>query len=175
MISTTTPTGSSSTCTGLQVRLPGVFWDDGLVGGTQNLITGCIYCLPSTGCHSVPISIGNNNTINTWWYAVVDTSMAPVVYTERRAPQPLGKYLGTKTCPGTTNVMYHVGNEPNTESFFWTYSGTGATITGDGNDTIYIDFSGVATWNATITGVDYNECGMSTESVESPITSPRPM
>jgi uncharacterized protein (TIGR02145 family) len=141
--------------------VPGVFWDDILVGGGQNTINGCIYALPSTGCHAVNISIGNNNTINTWWYAVVDTSTAPVVFMERRAPQPLANIIGTSAlCPGTNNVMYYIGPEPNSESYYWTYSGTGATITGDGNDTIYIDFSGVAT-SGTLTVTGYNdECGM---------------
>lgn len=141
--------------------VPGVFWDDNLVGGGQNLVNGCIYTLPTTGCHPVPISIGNNNTINTWWNAVVDTSTAPIVFQEKRYPGPLGAITGTTAlCPGTSNVMYHVALEPNSQSYQWSYSGTGATIIGNGNNTIFIDFSGLAT-SGILTVTGYNDsCGL---------------
>jgi uncharacterized protein (TIGR02145 family) len=141
--------------------VPGVYWDDILVGGGQNIVTGCIYSLPSTGCHSVPLSIGNQKTINTWWYAVVDTSTAPIVFTEKRYPQPLGAITGTASlCPGTSNVMYRITAEPNSQSYQWSYSGTGATINGNGNDTVYIDFSGLAT-SGILSVAGYNDsCGM---------------
>jgi uncharacterized protein (TIGR02145 family) len=151
--------------------VPGVYWDDNLVGGTQNIINGCIYSLPSTGCHSVPYSIGNNNTINTWWNAVVDTSTAPILYLEKRAPQPLGGIIGLASlCPGTNNVMYYVTPDPNSETYQWSYSGTGATINGNGNDTVYIDFSGIATSGTlSVVGVNSN-CGPGLTPSNKPIT-----
>lgn len=59
---------------------PLVYWDDAQVGGTVNL-TGCNLAI---GCHSWGNSVGNNNTINTWWYSV-SMSMAPVNLQFRRS------------------------------------------------------------------------------------------
>jgi len=140
--------------------VPGVFWDDDIVGGGQNINNGCIYTLPTSGCHYVPYSIGNNNTINTWWNAVVDTSFAPITFRQKRYPQPLGAIQGLSSlCPGTDNVRYYVAAEPNSQSYQWSYSGTGATITGNGNDTVYISFSGLAT-SGSLSVVGFNDsCG----------------
>lgn len=66
------------------IRPPGpkplVYWDDAQVGGTVNL-TGCNL---AAGCHSWGNSVGNNNTINSWWYSV-SMSMAPVSLQFRRS------------------------------------------------------------------------------------------
>ena len=77
--------------------VPQVFWDDILIGGTQNF-TGCTYSLPSTGCHVVPYAQGNNNTVNTWWYAATHTA-APVTFVEYRAPKISAIYGPTGSCP----------------------------------------------------------------------------
>jgi hypothetical protein len=63
---------------------PALFWDDSQIGGTVNL-TGCT---ATTGCHSFAYSIGNNNFINTWWYAS-STTGDPVTVNYRRS------YAGT--------------------------------------------------------------------------------
>jgi uncharacterized protein (TIGR02145 family) len=138
MVSLTRPTGPD----------PMTYWDDILVGGTQQF-NGCSFVLPSTGCHSwnggSSWGIGNNNTVNTWWYAVTSTE-APVVFTELRSPQPLGSITGTATlCNGTTNNIYWVHSEPNSTSYIWLYSGTGATITTVDDTTVSIDFATNAT------------------------------
>lgn len=76
---------------------PAIFWDDTNVGGGSNL-TGCTAV---TGCHSFPLSVGNNNTINTWWYASSTTS-APVVVNYRRS------YTGTASqsiCEGDSILL----------------------------------------------------------------------
>lgn len=44
---------------------PALFWDDSNVGGSVNL-TGCT---TASGCHPFTNTVGNNNMINTWWYA----------------------------------------------------------------------------------------------------------
>ncbi|MDO9512396.1 MAG: hypothetical protein Q7J34_11600 [Bacteroidales bacterium] len=57
---------------------PKVFWDDSMLpGGTVNL-DGCVN---PVGCHSWGNSVGNVNTVNTWWFAL-STSITPfdVVY-----------------------------------------------------------------------------------------------
>lgn len=63
---------------------PAIFWDDSEVGGSVNL-TGCT---STAGCHSFPYSVGNNNYINTWWYAS-STTGDPITVNYRRS------YAGT--------------------------------------------------------------------------------
>ncbi|MGC8864816.1 MAG: immunoglobulin domain-containing protein [Bacteroidales bacterium] len=58
---------------------PAIFWDDSEVGGSVNL-TGCT---STSGCHSFTYSVGNNNYINTWWYAS-STTGDPVTVNYRR-------------------------------------------------------------------------------------------
>ncbi len=60
---------------------PKVFWDDSnLPGGTVNL-TGC---LNPTGCHTWGYNTGNENTVNTWWFAV-STSLLPIEVLYKRS------------------------------------------------------------------------------------------
>ncbi|PKP22661.1 MAG: hypothetical protein CVU06_09270, partial [Bacteroidetes bacterium HGW-Bacteroidetes-22] len=49
---------------------PFLYWDDSNLSPPQNTVNldGCV-ASPPEGCHSFPYSIGNGNTINTWWYA----------------------------------------------------------------------------------------------------------
>lgn len=137
---------------------PLVYWNDQLIGGTQNL-TGCSYVLPTTGCHTVSASVGNNTTVNTWWYAS-STSAAPVVGYEKRSPQPLGAITGLDSiCPGAINVAYSVPAEPNSQTYSWSYSGTGATIIGNGSS-VLVNFDVTAT-SGTLSVKGYNDsCGL---------------
>ena len=63
---------------------PAIFWDDSQVGGSVNLDG----CTSTSGCHSFPYSVGNNNYINTWWYAS-STTGDPIQVNYRRS------YAGT--------------------------------------------------------------------------------
>ncbi|MEI6684474.1 MAG: T9SS type B sorting domain-containing protein [Bacteroidota bacterium] len=51
------------------------YWNDTLLAALGGLaqLTGCNYTLPDIGCHSwigdAFSGLGNNNTVNTWWYA----------------------------------------------------------------------------------------------------------
>lgn len=76
---------------------PKMFWDDTDVGGIQEL-DGCIL---ETGCHTFGISVGNNNTINTWWYAST-TSTAPVTFEYRYTSYATAS---APLCPGQTLVI----------------------------------------------------------------------
>lgn len=59
---------------------PNVYWDDrNLTGGGFNLDG----CTTATGCHSWG-NMGNNNSVNTWWFAVSIT-LAPVAIQYRRS------------------------------------------------------------------------------------------
>ena len=60
---------------------PKVFWDDSnLPGGTVNL-TGC---LSPAGCHTWGYNTGNENTVNTWWFAV-STALLPIEVLYKRS------------------------------------------------------------------------------------------
>ncbi|MCX6306297.1 MAG: hypothetical protein NT040_15135 [Bacteroidetes bacterium] len=129
--------------------VPPVFWDDLLVGGSANTSVGCDYTLltPPAGCHTVSLAVGNNNTINTWWYAVT-TVPYPVSYIHKRAAQTLTfQQPATSLCANMSNVPFSVFIEPNTSIYHWSYTGTGATITqvNPGDNFVTITFASNAT------------------------------
>jgi len=63
-----------------QGNKPKVFWDDSNLGGSINL-SGCI---DTKGCHSWGYSLGDENSINTWWFAV-STSLIPIELLYKRS------------------------------------------------------------------------------------------
>jgi gliding motility-associated-like protein len=137
-----------------------VFWDDSGIGGTYNAINGCSN---TSGCHTWDSSIGENNTINTWWY-VVREETTPVDFTFIRTPDELTLYGSDTWCIGTGGLGYYVDEDPNSTTYNWSYSGTGATITGIGTN-ITIEFSESST-EGVISVNGYNDdCG------EGPATS----
>jgi hypothetical protein len=73
-------------------------------------------------------------------------------------PGPAGAITGTTpVCQGQSNVAYSVAAIPHATSYVWSYSGTGATINGNGAS-VTISFSLSATsGNLTVKGV--NSCG----------------
>ncbi|MBS1584456.1 MAG: T9SS type A sorting domain-containing protein [Bacteroidetes bacterium] len=74
--------------------------------------------------------------------------------------QPLAFTQSSATvCQGQTGVVYTVPNDPTATSYTWTYSGTGATISGTSN-TVVVDFSNTAT-SGTLSVVANNSCGSS--------------
>jgi hypothetical protein len=73
----------------------------------------------------------------------------------------------TYICAGRTNVPYSV-TIANATSYVWNYSGTGVTITGNGNSTIYISFSSAAT-NGNLTVNGSNSCAIGPISSNFPI------
>jgi uncharacterized protein (TIGR02145 family) len=157
---------------------PLTFWDDQLVGGAQNL-AGCAYTLPSTGCHSWIGSsnsgIGNNNTVNTWWY-VVSTTEAPVNFTAMRQPDQPGTITGpVAVCSGSNNKIYWIRSSGSASSYNWSYSGTGATITQISDTLISVDFAaGATSGNILVSGVNAN-CGTGTTRSKAIIVNPLPV
>ncbi len=103
---------------------PLVYWDDSNIpGGTTNF-TGC---LSPPGCHPWPN--GNLHTMNTWWYNVATTT-TPVDITQYRNPQLLvfNQSPPQSYCAGTSSLIFSVVPDPNTETYHWSYTGTGTTI-----------------------------------------------
>lgn len=101
----------------------------------------------SNGCASPTIATSNNLTLTT-----ITTPNQPANFTTSSAT----------VTQGQSGITYTVPTDPNTITYNWTYSGTGATINGSGNS-ITIDFSYTATsGNLNVTAT--NSCGTSIAS-----------
>ncbi|MEI6899940.1 MAG: gliding motility-associated C-terminal domain-containing protein, partial [Bacteroidota bacterium] len=129
-----------------QVRPKGsqltIYWDDLLVpGGDASPSTGCTL---ASGCHQWDSIVGNENTLNSWWY-VSRTTGETVPFTILRLPGKPGLVDGTTSvCLGTTGEIYTIPAEPSSAQYTWSYSGSGILITGGGLS-VTIDFSNTAT------------------------------
>jgi len=139
---------------------PLVYWDDtNIPQGTMNL-TGC---LSPPGCHpwsDAGYGFGNNNTVNTWWYVVSD-STDPATIVEKRAPPLLvfNQSPPQSFCGDTTGVYYSVTADPTTEIYNWNYTGTGVTIhhLNPSDNFVTLDFAANATsGNLTVYGTNAN-------------------
>jgi gliding motility-associated-like protein len=112
---------------GSQIR---IFWDDAqLSGGTVDTITGCI---TGSGCHTWDYTIGNENTINSWWY-VKRTEIQPVPFILKRSPGQPANISGLATlCKFVGTLAYSIHGIRDAESYTWSYSGKGVVLsTGD--------------------------------------------
>ncbi len=134
---------------------PDIYWDDSLLPDSTSNLTGCKDIF---GCHLWEYITGDTNTVNSWWY--VASSSAPAVsFTYKRSPGSTGKIAGDPSfCEGGITRTYTIKHEPNSTSYTWSYSGTGATIVG--NDTFAIvSYSSSAT-SGTLSVSGYNkDCG----------------
>ena len=97
------------------------------------------------------------------------TTSANYAITVNPLPAAAGTITGTSTvCQGVTGVAYSVPAIANASSYIWSYSGTGATISGTTNN-ITINFAANATsGNLTVRGS--NGCGNGTVSANYAIT-----
>ncbi|MEI6436697.1 MAG: FISUMP domain-containing protein, partial [Bacteroidota bacterium] len=77
-------------------------------------------------------------------------------------PDPI---VGLNGVCKSSSHYYSVPTIPYATNHHWVYSGSGATITGNGNDTINISFSAVAT-NGMLTVTGKNDCG------DGPVSAP---
>jgi len=143
------------------IRPPGttssIYWDDSLIPGDSSTVnlTGCN---DAFGCHLWSFTLGNVNTINSWWY-VASATAPSVTFTVKRTPLPPGDISGDPTvCRGIATGEYFVTTDSNATTHLWAFSGTGAVIDGNGRD-ITISFSDTAS-NGKLTVSGYNEeCG----------------
>jgi YD repeat-containing protein len=74
---------------------------------------------------------------------------------------------GDTVLKGETNVIYKIPTIPDASTYFWNYSGTGATINGNG-DSILVDFSLNAT-SGDLYVRGHNNCGDGLSSVAFPV------
>ncbi len=140
---------------------PDIYWDDSLLPyGTSNF-NGC---KDIQGCHLWDISDGDTNTINSWWY-VASSTASPVDFIIKRSPAKPAMIIGDPSfCAGGISRTYTTRSEPNSTTFNWTYSGTGATI--NSHDTVAnVSYASAAT-SGTLSVSGYNQyCGEGSASV----------
>ncbi|HEY9005056.1 MAG TPA: hypothetical protein VIM75_02930 [Ohtaekwangia sp.] len=90
------------------------------------------------------------------------TSSSNVVISFPYVPQQPSPFTAapTSVCKGSTGNIYTVPAVSGATSYIWSYSGTGATITGSGNS-VSVSFSSTAT-NGTMSVAAVNGCGPGT-------------
>ncbi|MCX6268687.1 MAG: gliding motility-associated C-terminal domain-containing protein [Bacteroidetes bacterium] len=135
---------------------PDIYWDDSLLSdlGTINL-NGCNGI---QGCHFWDISIGDTNTINSWWY-VSSTTTSSISFFVKRLPGSPGNIIGDPSfCERGLVRTYSIMREPSSNSYIWSYSGTGAGIV-NSDTSATLSFSASAT-SGTLSVSGYNQnCG----------------
>jgi RHS repeat-associated protein len=115
-------------------------------------------CSPSaTTTYTVTVTDANGNIAT----SSVEVSVKPL-------PGNAGDITGSNVvCFGTKEISYSVPAVDNATSYYWSYSGWGATINGSSNS-VSVDFDTYATsGNLTVYGV--NACGNGTVSAKFPI------
>ncbi len=97
------------------------------------------------------------------------TVRKPVTVMVNPLPLAAGTITGTATvCQGLSSVSYTVPAITNATNYTWSYSGSGATITGTTNSPTITFSSNATSGNLTVYGV--NACGNGTVSANYPIT-----
>ena len=186
-----------------------MYWDDTQLSGTNgctgsqvpppiNPISNYTGCVGSTGCHiwtSVggdpgQCSFGNERTVNTYWYAVYSSYNWPSFIEHRFPGQPAQPSGPLQVCPGDVGKNYSIPLEPNSTTYTWEFTGTGATFNPPNptGTTATLDFAVNATsgqirvrgWNATCgngplwsdyTSITVNPVPQLTNSQPNPICS----
>ncbi len=121
--------------------------------------TGCN--LPA-GCHPWDYCIGNENTVNTWWYALSTNAIQLNALVEKRIPSQPGTINGTSTFCSGSEQTYSVAPVANADTYIWTFP-AGVTPVGTppfNSGTITLNFppsvNGIQV--ITVAGVN-NDCG----------------
>jgi gliding motility-associated-like protein len=106
-----------------------IYWDDSKIGGSSNTVIGC---MSNSGCHTWNNDFGNNNIVNSWWYLSWARTEGPP-FTTKRTPVLLNISGSNVHCLGTTTLRFSVTPDPNSTSYFWSYSGTGVALAQSGD------------------------------------------
>lgn len=104
-----------------------IYWDDTNLGGSENSVVGCV---DPSGCHTWNSSIGDNNTVNSWWYVTISATV-PTPLTMMRTPIKLVSLIDNNSpihCIGILQQVYFVEKDPNATNYKWSYSGKNVTI-----------------------------------------------
>ncbi|MBS1586438.1 MAG: T9SS type A sorting domain-containing protein [Bacteroidetes bacterium] len=127
--------------------------------------------------NAIGLTFGTNATSGTLSVTATNacgtSSASTMAITVNPLPLQPSTITGPATvCQGQTGVSYQVLNDPTITSYTWTYSGTGATITGTTN-AVTINFSNTAT-SGNLTVIANNSCGASLARVMAITVNPLP-
>ncbi|HOW31741.1 MAG TPA: PKD domain-containing protein, partial [Bacteroidales bacterium] len=143
-------------------KLP-LYWDDSNLGGTINILTGCIYpASPTvTGCHNFPVPNPppalHDKMVNTWWYFVTQATINLTLVLKHTPPTPPAPSGPTPVCQNQTGVTYTVPAQSSTTQYVWTLP-DGSTQTTTTNS-ISINF-GATSASGSLTVKGWNaDCG----------------
>jgi len=162
-------TGPATVCQGqtnVTYNVPAISGATSYVWTLPNGFTG------TSTTNSITINIANNATsgsISVYGSSICgDGAPSNLNVTVNPLPGAAGNISGADTvCQGDNNIQYSIPTIANATSYIWEYSGTGATITNNGNN-ITIAFSSTATsGNLTVKGS--NSCGNGDLSTNFPI------
>ncbi|MEI6059568.1 MAG: hypothetical protein WCR72_02615, partial [Bacteroidota bacterium] len=111
-----------------------LFWDDTRLPAksspTSNINSGCIYTglWPLSGCHDWPTlsGLGNENTINSWWY--YSTTDALVIPITLKLGPPSGHISGPGTICAGQVVTFRTRSIPYAQKYIWQLSGPSVSI-----------------------------------------------
>jgi len=189
--SNTCGTGGYSTLNVTPDLLPGTI---GTISGTSPVcqgVNGVIYTVPAIAnvpdngyTWTVPVgatisgtTTTNQIVVNFSYTAVTGnvtvfgtnpcgiSATASKTVTVNPIPGPAGTITGNTTpCQGQANVAYSVPAIDNATSYFWVYSGTGATMAGQGTSAITLSFANNASLTGNLTVYGINSCGNGTIS-----------
>jgi len=117
-----------------------LYWDDSVLpygsAVPSNIIDGCLYTdnFPFSGCHNwvfEDISMGDNNTVNTWWYLPGQDS---IVMTFPLKMKPRRGYISGPSgiCKDQT-AMFSTVSIANATQYVWSVNGNGFTYSFIGN------------------------------------------
>ncbi|MEL1240607.1 Ig-like domain-containing protein [Flavobacterium flavipallidum] len=168
-VAPTSITGTTTICNGTSTTLT-------LNGGSAG--TGATAKWYSGSCGGTLVGTGSSisvsPTLTTTYFVRYEgicntTSCVSTTVTVNPLPDAAGIISGTTSlCKGVSSIVYSVPVITNATSYSWTYTGTGATISGT-THSITIDFATNATsGNLTVYGV--NSCGNGTVSASYTIT-----
>ena len=124
----------------LQRPLPAVgatklklYWDDSKLPAdkhpTSNITDGCLYnpAIPTSGCHSWRWvdnkSLGDTNTVNTWWYLITDDSLTNPITLKLRPSS--GRINGPATICSGQLAGFNTLSIPFAKQYLWNLSGPG--------------------------------------------------
>ncbi len=122
----------------------------GTINGTGNSITMNFSNTATSGT----LSVTGTNACGTSIARTINITVNGV------PAQPSNFTVSSATvCQGQSGVVYTVPLDPSATSYTWTYTGTGANISGTSNSVV-VDFSNTAT-SGTLSAVANNACGSS--------------
>ncbi|MCX6210635.1 MAG: PKD domain-containing protein [Bacteroidetes bacterium] len=138
------------------------FWNFG--DGSTSTSPSSAHSYSTANTYNVKLNITSSNTS-------CKDSIVKQIKVNALPSIPIITLSSTTVVAGQTNVIYTCSTVPNATSYTWHYTGTGATINGNGTNSINVDFSSNATGGDLVVVADNGtNCSSSPTSVTVAIT-----